>query len=319
MAEDPPSEPTADRLAARQTGESRIFAVVVTFNPDAVCLAELVAATLAQVSGLVMVDNGSREDVSRFSLMENDRIVFLPLGRNVGVAAAQNAGMELAKAHHATDILLLDHDSVPDGSMVARLLRARQQLSSQGIPVGAVGAVAVDRRTGKRAPVARSREGRASFAVPAVDAGPIEADYLIASGTLISIEALSAVGPMNESFFIDQVDVEWCFRAAAQGLRLFCEPAALLHHAIGERVIRVWLFRWRELSVHAPLRNYFFFRNTLALFRSGLVSAPWKRYWTRVLVLSFVAQTLCVAPRAKRLAAMTRGIRDGLRAEAAAR
>ncbi len=319
MVEDPTSEPTVDCLAARQTGESRIFAVVVTFNPDLACLAELVAATLPQVSRLVMVDNGSREDVSRFSLNENDRVTLLPLGRNVGVAAAQNAGIELAKAQGATDILLLDHDSVPDSNMLARLLQARRQLSRQGIRVGAVGAVAVDRRTGRRAPVAKSREGRASFAVPAVDAGPIEADYLIASGTLISIETLSAVGGMNESFFIDQVDVEWCFRAAARGLRLFCEPAALLHHAIGERVIRVWLFRWRELSVHAPIRNYFFFRNTLALFRSGLVTAPWKRYWTRVLVLSFIAQTLCVAPRVKRFAAMTRGIREGLRAGAAAR
>ena len=40
---------------------------------------------------------------------------------------------------------------------------------------------------------------------------------------------------MKESYFIDNVDLEWCFRAKSLGFDLVGTDAAVLYHAIGER------------------------------------------------------------------------------------
>lgn len=51
------------------------------------------------------------------------------------------------------------------------------------------------------------------------EAAELECDLLICS--LISLRALDIVGAMEESFFIDQLDTEWCFRAHAAGYNVF--------------------------------------------------------------------------------------------------
>ena len=40
---------------------------------------------------------------------------------------------------------------------------------------------------------------------------------------------------MKESYFIDNVDLEWCFRAKSLGFDLVGTDGAVLYHAIGER------------------------------------------------------------------------------------
>ena len=40
---------------------------------------------------------------------------------------------------------------------------------------------------------------------------------------------------MKESYFIDNIDLEWCFRAKSLGFDLVGTDAAVLYHAIGER------------------------------------------------------------------------------------
>ena len=40
---------------------------------------------------------------------------------------------------------------------------------------------------------------------------------------------------MKESYFIDNIDLEWCFRAKSKGYELIGTDEAVLYHAIGER------------------------------------------------------------------------------------
>lgn len=300
---------------AAPSGRS-IVAVVVSYNPDVDMFERALGAVASQVAGIVVVDNGSKvENVEALDQRCGGFVHVERLMSNVGIGAAQNRGIELARAAGATTVILLDHDSMPAPDMVARLTAALDWLEQGGDSIAAVGPAVLDRRTKTLAPVPRSDGGAVSF-VPLDGDVPVKSDYLIASGMMISLDAYSRVGPMNEAYFIDQVDVEWGFRATSAGLSMYCVPGAILEHAIGDATVKFWALGWREIAVHSPLRDYFYFRNTLRLIGSGYVPAPWRRYWLRRLGKMFVMNLVFIAPRLERLRAMTWGIVDAMNARA---
>jgi rhamnosyltransferase len=287
----------------------RIFAVVVTFDPDLTIFDSLLSATREQVERIVVIDNGSQrecaEQLARCCEQRAAALHLLP--NNLGIAAAQNKGITLARQAGATDVLLLDHDSIPDAAMVTVLSECAKALRRSGHKVGAVGPVIVDRHAGTHAPVPQIVSGAVRFIDPA-PAGPTRCEYLIASGTLIETSVLDLVGPMNDAYFVDQVDVEWCLRAGADGFEMFCVSEAHLQHAIGDDVVSFWLFGARRLPVHSPKRDYFYFRNTVRLIREKFTAPPFRRFWARRLVRLLVVQTLFAPPRLKRLHAMVTGV-----------
>ncbi len=296
-----------------EAGATRaIVAVVVTMDPDPRTFEALLAATRPQVDAIIVIDNGSRADLLRqITSLCDGRAMLHALPNNVGVAAAQNRGIGLAKSLNATDVLLLDHDSVPDKRMVTELGMAADTLARSGIAVGAVGPAIVDRQSGMAAPLPQIIEDAVRF-VP-MPSQPAPCEYLIASGTLVSVAAFDAVGPLNEAYFVDQVDIEWCLRAKRAGFAFWCVPQARLEHAIGDETVSFWFLGQRQLAVHSPRRDYFYFRNSIRLIRTAGVAKPWKRFWARRLVRLFVLQLLFVPPRGERAGAMCRGMMEALR------
>ena len=76
-------------------------------------------------------------------------------GINTGIAAAQNVGIRQALGAGASHVILFDQDSAPDAGMVQALLSSEAAVTSQGLPVAAVGPVFVDGRTGWVSPAVR--------------------------------------------------------------------------------------------------------------------------------------------------------------------
>ncbi len=284
-----------------------VCAVVVTFNPDPLGLKELMARLACQVASVVVVDNAStqRPDI-------HEGATLIALGRNVGIGAAQNVGIRAAAERGAGFVLLLDQDSLPAADMVAQLLRVHDRAALHGPPIAAVGARVIDPE-GRHDGFVRFRHGRyETVPLPSEDVD-IDCDMLIASGTLIPMAALDAVGGMAENLFIDKVDTEWCLRARAGGLHLIGAPRALLHHRLGEGAVRIWFGRWRELRLHQPFRYYYMVRNGLLLRRSPHRTPAWCRADLRQL-LSIVLYFGLLKPRGfAPLRMMLRGLVDGLR------
>lgn len=304
MSELPSTDDVLQGGAGRDS--RRVVAIVVTFNPDVATFGALLAETHAQVDQILVVDNGSRaECTAQLSRLCEGRATLQLLPANAGIAAAQNHGIAWARKAGATDVLLLDHDSVPDSGMVAALTAASEELRASGEAVGAVGPLIVDRETQTVAPIPQIVDGQVRFHVPGKT--PTRCEYLIASGSLIAMQAFDSVGLMDEAYFVDQVDVDWCLRAGAAGLNVYCAPQANLHHAIGDEVVSFWMFGRRELAVHAPMRDYFYFRNSMRLMFSAHTAPAWRRYWARRLLRLLVLQTMFVPPRWRRLRAMASG------------
>jgi rhamnosyltransferase len=289
--------------------DAPIAAIVVTYEPEQERLQRALAAVRPQVSTLIVVDNGSRTSPPR---IDSGLATLIRLPGNVGVGAAQNAGIRAALAQGHRFVLLLDQDSVPAPDMTRRLLDAHDEVQRAGLPVGAVGARVQD-PDGREDGFVRFRAGRyEAVTVPNSDEW-IDCDMLIASGTLIPLASIERVGPMAEDLFIDKVDTEWCLRARAGGLHLIGARRALLHHRLGEGTVRIWFGRWRQLRLHQPFRYYYMVRNGLLLRRSPHRTPAWCRADLRQL-LSIVLYFGLLKPRGfAPLRMMLRGLVDGLR------
>jgi rhamnosyltransferase len=303
-------------MVATATALTKVWAVCVTFDPEISIFAELVAATRPQVEGLIVVDNGSkkenREKILDLCRRAGAKIVSLP--SNQGLASALNVGISQALSESATDVLLLDHDSVPDPGMVAAMLATKLMLAAKGEAVGALGAKAIDARTGRAAPFVR-------FGVMGIKrkhCGDSEdpvmpTDVLMTSGCLMPAGVLRAVGLMDAALFIDQVDVDWCLRAGAAGFRLYGVCGAALSHRMGDGVVQITFPVRKDVPVHSPSRLYFVVRNRLHLYSRPY--APWRWIASDAVRLLRLVTFYCVFFRKRRdyLDAAWRGVRDGCR------
>lgn len=286
-----------------------IFAVVVTHRPELAALQAQLAVLATQVRTGVIVDNASgpparlalRELAARhaFVLVENES--------NAGVAAALNQGIAHARQAGAEAVLLMDQDSLPAADMVARLAEALERLQRQQ-PVAAVGPVAEDLRNGEPAPFVRIAFplNRKRFAAPGE---AVRCDFLITSGCLIPLAVLDRVGTMDAGLFIDNVDLEWSFRATQAGLALYGVGDARMGHRIGEGIRRLPL---GASFVHSPARLYYMMRNRLLLYRRAPTPARWIAQDIPRALLKLLRFSLLVAPRGRNAMAMLAGLRDGL-------
>lgn len=296
----------------RQAQSVRVGAVVVTYCPDVAKFERVIEAITTQVAHLVVVDNGSPQSIVMQvrALCAQYGALLLEEPVNVGIASAQNRGTKLLLADACDYVLFLDHDSVPGAEMVAELVRADTALRSDGQRVGAVGPVCEDFRTGAQWPFVRLegifvRRIACSPQCPAV-----RTDFLIASGSLIHRAVFEAVGMMNEAFFIDHVDTEWCLRASAKGYSMFGVCAARLDHELGDRIVRLWFLRWREVPVHSPVRMYYMFRNTLQMLAKTPMRWSWRAVHVYRLAQFLVFYSVLVKPRATYWRAMLYGVID---------
>lgn len=290
-----------------------VAAVVVTFNPDEGSLTQLISALRPQVGALAIVDNGSANATSVAALASEHDALLIAHAGNVGVARAQNEGIRWALEQGFRYVLLSDQDSVPSPRMVhkQREVFEGKAESETGAPIAAVGPVPLDERGESEHALVYSftRWGARRTVVP--QAGEVlEVPFVLASGCLISAAALRDVGPMNESLFIDHVDLAWCLRALQKGYRVVVDGSAHLAHSLGEdKVVLPW---GREVHVQSPTRNYFMVRNTLLLQRAPFLSLTWKLGYLSYLAKYVGFYALVGLKEPKRWTQLGRGLRDGI-------
>lgn len=284
-----------------------ICAIVVTYHPDDV--AALLAELGKQCDDVVVVDNGSgTETQARLrEICIQTGATLLALDTNVGIAAAQNRGIDYAREHGADYVLLSDHDSLPSDGMVAVLLEALNEDPS----IAATGPLPAEEREGGDELVYVDRGWSPKRATKDELSRPrLDVAFLIASGCLIRMSAIDAIGGMREDLFIDHVDLEWGLRARSAGYRLVAVPSVVLHHSLGDDVVHI-PGREQPVHVHAPFRNYYLVRNTVALLREHTFPPKWQvryTYW----VLKYAAfNAFAIDKKRERQKLIVRGFQDG--------
>ena len=292
-----------------------VIPIIVTYNPDKVVLLASLRALLSQVETIVVVDNGSNCNINEIlSQLEDEvfiRISVLSLEQNYGLGEAYNAGISIARSLKATFVLLMDHDSIPEPNMLYKLRNAYVSLEEQGKPVCVVGPRYRNYVTAKLSQFVHVT--RFGFTRSHCDniTDYVRADFLISSGSLISIKILDQIGGMDEGLFIDHVDTEWCFRAQSKGFEVYGICNAVMLHSLGDRQIRIWWGRWRTIPFHQPFRYYYMFRNSVLLWQRPYMPLAWKRIDKLRLLYFLIFFTLFSPNRIANLRMMIKGLKDG--------
>lgn len=293
-----------------------ICSVIVAYHEDPATLKKLLNALEGRVEHTIVVVNGRKPgDVSLASNDVHSRSctwVYNP--DNIGLAAAQNQGIRLARERGANAIVFFDQDSFPPPETVAQLALAWNRLQADGRAPAAVGVSYYQGGSRQVWPgFVRIRWWGFGRKRCAHAEDIVEADFLISSGSLIPMAVLDDVGPMDGALFVDHVDTEWCLRAASKGYRLFGVCSVKMRHALGERSQRVWFGRWRQVSSHQPLRYYYMFRNSMLLYKRRYIPFAWKSGDILRSLQMLVFFGLFSSQRRQVLIMMMRGWRDGLR------
>jgi rhamnosyltransferase len=290
-----------------------VCAVVVSYHPDPAAIRGLIDTVATQVGAVVLVDNasGGHWQFALGAMLSGRGGALLVQPRNTGLAAAQNLGIEWAKTHGYTYVLLLDQDSEPGDGMVPALLQAMHALSATG-PVAAVGPRFQDLREHRDAPFVRMRFPLNRKMWCELPAQTIACDFLISSGMLIPLAVLDRVGPMDGGLFIDNVDLEWGFRAQAQGYTLHGVCAAAMHHRLGD-ARRALPFGLGQVVVHGPVRLYYMMRNRVLLYRLPHTPGAWIAQDLPRVLAKLLLFGVLIGPRRRNLRCMLRGLLDGMR------
>jgi rhamnosyltransferase len=281
-----------------------IYAAVVAYHPNIELLNRVLAAIAPQVTDVLLVAN----DGGAWSCQLPINVTLSRQDKNIRLGAAYNLALGWARRRGAAYLLLLDQDSVPAPGMVALLVNAFKPAD----PVAATGPLWRDSRTGEDGFFVRlAGWGARKYRPTAGEIVPV--DFLISSGSLISLDALAEIGPFDERLFIEHVDTDWSLRARAKGYLLHGVADARLDHAFGEDTLSAWpLGRGRQLFLYPPERNYYLLRNSIALWRRPYAPWRWVLHDVRRTALLMLFNVLRIPPRLERLRLMLRAIRDGL-------
>lgn len=216
--------------------------IVVTHNNEALiarCLKAISGAAREHASEVIVVDNASTDGTLAAIASQRGAPKVIPLKRNVGFAAANNAGIEASRGRL---IVLVNSDAFPDEASIDRLIEAIDMLPAAGIVGGRLrypdgrlqpsagrspsllGGLWVALML-HRAPLL-GRAGIGVHAHPALYRRARRVDWVTAAFCIARRE----VGPLPSKAFMYGEDVWWGATCAQMGLAVWFEPAASAVH-----------------------------------------------------------------------------------------
>lgn len=225
---------------------AKIYAGIVSYNPDINRLKENIEAICSQVPTVLVFDNGSHnlDDLKKL-LATFDNVCLLKADNNIGIAAALNRLMQWGMNHDYNWMISLDQDSVCEKDYVNRM---KPYLSVEP-NLGVIAPVIVDRNMGI---VGHNPHNRY-----------LHVNTCITSGAFSKVTAWKLIGEYDESMFIDSVDFEYCYRMRKNGYGVIQVRDVQLLHELGNGIKRRFLFWKINVTGHSAFRKYYIARNNV--------------------------------------------------------
>lgn len=242
--------------------KEKIYTILVAYNPDIEHLKKSITLLLQQTDKVIICNN-SETNIN----LGSENIVTFNFNENLGIAKAQNIGMEWAFSNGADFILQLDQDSLIASDMVLNLISTYKKLVTLGFSPGFVGPVEKD--------IDSHEINKKRFSLgKKIDNDIWAVKETISSGGLIPKHAYSKIGGNDERLFIDLVDIEYCWRLQANGLGVYVTNKATLLHKLGNGKKEV-ILNYR-IDDHPAIRYFYQTRNLLLSMAYPHAPLRWK-------------------------------------------
>lgn len=306
-----------------QPGAGRLVAIVVTCNRLAqlqAAIASLCASPEAELSAIVVVDNGSTDGTLDWLENLNDmRLHLLPLGENLGGAGGFEAGMRYAMDQLSPDwLLLMDDDSRPKPRALAHFHATPRNAAEAW-------AAAVTYPSGEICELNRPScnpfwhvssflgtltRGRAGFHISNatfVTSESCAIDVASFVGLFVSRNIVDRIGYPDPSLFIYGEDVLYSLALREAGGQIQFDPNLGFEHDCASSL--------PGRSVFSPVwRAYYYHRNKILIYRcvSGILFWPILALF--LLKWSFLQRHYGADAPAFRML-LRRAIRDGIKGD----
>lgn len=234
----------------------KIIAVTTAFFPDEKLVLKNWERIERDVSKYIIVDNSESYTYSLLKSNHNFEIIYRDNG---GVSAGLNLGINRAIKMGADYIILFDQDSLSEEGLVAKLLKTPNIDSGRVIVAPNI----LDNGTGEVVHKSFFKKGKH------LKDGYLKVNRTQMSGLLVPKAAFLDSGLMNEGYFLNYVDTEWCLRTYLLGYELLIDTNSFLFHDFGsgEKKILSFSFRYGQ-----PFRGYYNARDALFLMNEQYLS-----------------------------------------------
>lgn len=281
----------------------KIGGIIVLYNPDWNVTNKAIDTLINQVDFLCVVDNTPHVDLSdKFS--SYPKVKYIPLGENIGIAAAQNVGIKYLLSLNYDFVLFSDQDSLAPEGIVENLIHAYEILSRKEAVVS-VGPQPINKVTNHTYVKEYSIIERST-----IDDMPYwNMLYIISSFSLTKLSYFKDFGLFNESLFIDGVEHEWNWRVKdnIHG-KIVMVPNLKIKHELGTSAKVLG----RESNISSPFRIYYQIRNLLWLSKISYSPESWIKYNLKKSVLKSFYYPLMCKGHLSYLKSIFAGWRDGL-------
>jgi GT2 family glycosyltransferase len=274
--------------------------IIVNWNTRALC-AQAVASIQSHEAGsdheIIVVDNGSTDGSAAYLRERFPGITLIANPDNVGFARANNQGAEAAQGEW---LILFNSDAYQTGPILGPLLKVARSIGPcvfacrllypDGTPQ--LSASAFPSLAGYLRESLFHTSASHGRQLAALDSLPLEAgrvDWVTAAFLMTPRERYMALGGLDASIFMYAEDVDFCRKAAAQGMHSYITRLVSVVHMGGgsvnhlsARALRltdqgrlIYFRRWHGAFAALLLRGIFLFRSvtrTILFAASGAVT-----------------------------------------------
>lgn len=222
-----------------------VAGAVILYNPEDDVL-QNIYSYLPFIDKLYVIDNTENKISSLAAGISGEyKVQVIHDGKNEGIAKRLNEACRLALEEGCNWLLTMDQDSRFEGNSLSDyLLCAGSFLYKDTTAMFGV-----------------------EYTKPSDETNctPVETTHLITSGSILNLTLFDAVGRFDEALFIDEVDLEYCYRAVTKGFKIVKFSNIFLTHHLGRMSYHKSL---KNLAVtprilHSPVRLYYMVRNYL--------------------------------------------------------
>lgn len=211
---------------------------------------------------IILVDNASQDTtyIKQFRKNKNIRFIFNP--RNLGFTGGNNVGIRYAMHDMADYVLLLNNDTIVEPDFLTKLIEESERQAATGIA----------------SPKIMSYQDHGNiwfvggFYLPFIkkpyhkyynqkDIGQADkiskVDWVSGCAMLIKRKTIESIGVLDDDYFCNYEDVDYCGRAKKAGFDIILAPQAKIYHK----------FAASMGGKASPFYTYFRTRNNLLFFK----------------------------------------------------
>lgn len=267
----------------------KLASVVVLYNPDQIVINNI-NSYIDELDALYLVDNSSADNSTLFM---NEKVEYIPLRKNTGIAHALNVGAKKAIDHNFHYLLTMDQDSMFEKDA----LKNMKSIIDTDDEKDQVGIYSPFHKTAISEPVPEEL-----FTSPLV---------VMTSGNIINLDIYKCVEGFKEWMFIDCVDFEYGLNVRKHGYTIKQINTVFLDHELGDYEIKHVFNKKIFCDNHSALRRYYIVRNSFYLY--DMYHNDYPDYCDAVVKQakqSFFYATVFEKHGFKKLIYMIRGYRD---------